>query len=92
MCYWIVYHCVQSLVSCINFINPDLIVLGEAAVGFGDRFLRIVQAKLREMVLPSILDQISVRMYGVEGDIAMLGSCLSVFQETLLSKQRLAHV
>ncbi len=85
-------HLAQSLVSCINFINPDLIVLGEAAVGFGDRFLRIVQAKLREMVLPSILGQISVRMYGVEGDIAMIGSCLSVFQETLLSKQRLAHV
>jgi predicted NBD/HSP70 family sugar kinase len=81
-------HLAQSLVSCINFINPDLVVLGEAAVGFGDRFLRIVRTKLAEMVLPSILEKITVRSYGVEGDIAMIGSCLSVFQETLLSKQR----
>jgi predicted NBD/HSP70 family sugar kinase len=76
----------RSLVSCINFINPDLIVLGEAALDFGDHFLHIVKVKLKEMVLPSVFERISVQIFGVEGDIAMIGSSLSVLQETFLSK------
>jgi predicted NBD/HSP70 family sugar kinase len=76
----------QSLISCVNLINPDLIVLGEEAVAFGERFLGIVDAKLEAGILPSIYGGIAVRMFGTEGDIALNGSFLNVLQQTVLTK------
>jgi N-acetylglucosamine repressor len=77
----------QSLANCIYFINPDLIVLGEEAVAFGDRFLTTVNAKLKELVLPSILESIDIRLFGVDGDIALIGSSLSVLDQTVFSRR-----
>lgn len=85
-------HLARSLAGCINFVNPDLIVLGEAAAALGDGFLHAVRRRLDEMVLPSIAERVAVRLYGVDGDIALIGSSLSVFQQTLLSQGGKADV
>lgn len=80
-------HLAQGLVNGINLLDPDLIVLGEEACAFGAPFLRVVVANLRRLVLPSILERITVTTFGLETDIAMHGSFLSVLEQTCLGRR-----
>jgi len=83
-------HLAQSLANSINFLNPDLIVLGEEAVGFGEGLLDDIRSELRDIVLPAILEKIKIISFGIDGDIAVVGSYLNVLQQSFIPKRSYA--
>ncbi len=78
----------QGIINYINLINPDLIILGDEYAAFGDTFLAAVDKHVKASILPSIYQNLRLHLVGIEGDLVLKGSFLSVLSHTLLGSQR----
>ena len=74
----------QGIINWVNLINPDLIVLGDEYVAFGDAFLAAIDKQVKASVLPSIYENLHLKLADIEGDLVLKGSFLYVLNHTLL--------
>ena len=79
----------QGIINCINFVNPDLIILGDEYAAFGDDFLVAVNKYVKAAILPDIYKNIRLQMAKIEGDIVLKGSFLYVLNHTLFAPSTL---
>ena len=78
----------HGIVSCANFANPDLIVIGDEYAGFGAPFLETLKARIEQAMLPRIYNAVTVELSSGSEDTVLKGAFLDVMQQRFLGPQR----
>ena len=78
----------QGITNCVNFTNPDLIVIGDEYALFGDRFLDEIKSQIEKRLLPSVFSSVDVKLSEVTQDTVLAGTFLDVFSQTYLGVAR----
>ncbi len=76
----------QGITNCVNFVNPDLVVIGDEYVAFGTPFLDAIKEHMRTLILPSVYKSLRVELSEIAGDLVLMGSCLDVVTQTYLAE------
>ncbi|NCB36328.1 MAG: ROK family protein, partial [Clostridia bacterium] len=67
---YIGYGCV----TLINAYNPDIIVIGDAITGGGERLLEAIRSVVSQRVLPEIYDKVQIKLSGLKVDPTLYGA------------------
>jgi predicted NBD/HSP70 family sugar kinase len=78
----------QGITNCINFANPDLIVIGDEYALLGEPFLNAIKAQLEKAVLPSVYRSVKIELSSLTDDTVLAGAFLDVFAQTYLGAAR----
>jgi predicted NBD/HSP70 family sugar kinase len=78
----------QGITNCINFANPDLIVIGDEYVRFGESFLNVIKSQVEKALLPSVYRSITIELSALTEDTVLKGAFLDVFAQTYLGATR----
>ena len=78
----------QGITNCINFANPDLIVIGDEYAQFGEAFLNAIKAQVEQAVLPSVYRSVRIELSSLTEDTVLKGTFLDVFSQTYLGAAR----
>ncbi len=75
----------QGITNCINFVNPDLVVIGDEYAEFGPPFRAAIDRYVEASLLPSIYQNIQVELSCIEGDLVLRGAFFNVLSQTYLA-------
>lgn len=78
----------QGITNCINFANPDLIVIGDEYASLGEAFLNEIKAHVEKTVLPSVYRSVRIVLSSLTEDTVLKGTFLDVFSQTYLGAAR----
>ncbi len=78
----------QGITNCINFANPDLIVIGDEYALLGEPFLNAIKAQVEKAVLPSVYRSVDIELSKLVGDTVLKGAFLDVFSQIYLGSMR----
>ena len=78
----------QGITNCINFANPDLIVIGDEYALLGEPFLNAIKRQVEKAVLPSVYSTVDIELSGLTEDTVLKGTFLDVFSQTYLGPAR----
>ena len=78
----------QGITNCINFVNPDLIVIGDEYALLGDPFLDVIKSRVEQSVLPSVFDSVRIELSTLTEDTVLKGTFLDVFAQIYLGSER----
>ena len=78
----------QGITNCINFVNPDLIVIGDEYALLGDPFLDVIRAGVEQSVLPSVFSSVRIELSTLTEDTVLKGAFLDVFSQIYLGSER----
>ncbi|NND43191.1 MAG: ROK family transcriptional regulator [Silicimonas sp.] len=78
----------QGITNCINFANPDLVVIGDEYAQFGEAFLNAIKAQVEQAVLPSVYRLVRIELSSLTEDTVLKGTFLDVFSQTYLGAPR----
>lgn len=78
----------QGITNCINFTNPDLVVIGDEYAKFGIRFLTTIKSHVKATLLPSVYNRVRVEMSEITYDPVLKGAFLDVLSQTFLHLPR----
>ena len=79
----------QALVNSINFLNPDLIILGDEYASFGETFLNTIEKNVREKILPKVFENLTFALAIQNEHLVITGSYHHVLQSTLFNMNHL---
>ncbi len=74
----------QGITNCINFVNPDIVVIGDEYAAFGPSFRAAIAKYVKASLLPSIYQSIRLELSQIEGDLVLKGAYLDVLSQTYL--------
>ena len=77
-----------GITNCINFANPDLVVIGDEYAGFGEPFLDSIKAHVKAAVLPSVYRAVRIELSRSTEDPVLKGAFLDVLSQTYLGPAR----
>ena len=75
----------QGITNCINFVNPDLVVIGDEYAEFGAPFRAAIDRYMKASLLPSVYQNIQLELSRIEGDLVLKGAFLDVLSQTYLT-------
>lgn len=78
----------QGITNCINFANPDLVVIGDEYAQFGEAFLNAIKTQVERAVLPSVYRSVRIELSSLTEDTVLKGTFLDVFSQTYLGAAR----
>ena len=78
----------QGITNCINFVNPDMVVIGDEYAAFGPSFRGAIAKYVKASLLPSIYQNIRLELSQIEGDLVLKGAYLDVLSQTYLTAPR----
>lgn len=78
----------QGITNCINFANPDIVVIGDEYVAFGPPFLAAISKYVKASLLPSVYHGVRLELSQIEGDLVLKGAYLEVLSRTFLATPR----
>ena len=78
----------QGITNCINFVNPDIVVIGDEYVAFGQSFRAAIAKYVKASLLPSVFQSIRLELSKFEGDLVLRGAYLDVLLQTYLTARR----
>ena len=78
----------QGITNCINFVNPDIVVIGDEYAAFGPSFRAAIAKYVKASLLPSIYQSIRLELSQIEGDLVLKGAYLDVLSQTSLTTPR----
>ncbi len=78
----------HGITNCINFVNPDLVVVGDEYAEFGQRFLDQIKAHVKTAVLPSIYGAVDIELSHQSEDTVLRGAYMDVLAQTYLGSPR----
>jgi predicted NBD/HSP70 family sugar kinase len=84
----IAHFLAQGITNCINFVNPDLVVVGDEYAAFGPPFRAAIAKYVKASLLPSIFENIRLELSEIEGDLVLKGAFLDVLSQTYLTTPR----
>ena len=74
----------QGIINCINFANPDLIVIGDEYVMLGEPFLNAIKVYIEKAILPSVYSSVRIELSSLIEDTVLKGTFLDVFSQIYL--------
>jgi glucokinase-like ROK family protein len=77
-----VYDLTVGIASLTHAFNPDVVLLGGGVSEQGDFLLDRVRTQLRELVIPSFFENLSIEAAKLRNDAALLGAASAVFEKT----------
>ena len=78
----------QGITNCINFVNPDIVVIGDEYAAFGPPFRAAIAKYVKASLLPSIFQSIRLELTQIGGDLVLKGTYLDVLAQTFLTNPR----
>ena len=78
----------QGITNCINFANPDLIVIGDEYALLGELFLNAIKRQVEKAVLPSVYRSVGIELSSLTEDSVLKGTFIDVFSQTYLGPAR----
>ena len=75
----------QGITNCINFVNPDMVVIGDEYADFGTSFRSAIAKYVKASLLPSVYQSIRLELSKTEGDLVLKGAYLDVLSQTYLT-------
>ena len=81
----------QGITNCINFVNPELIVIGDEYAMLGETFLTAIKTQVEKSVLPSVYRSVDIELSSLTDDTVLSGAFLDVFAQTYLGAARDHH-
>ena len=81
----VAHYLAQGITNCINFVNPDLVVIGDEYAAFGPSFLAAIGKYVRASLLPSIYQSVRMELSQSEGDLVLKGAFLHALSQTYLA-------
>ena len=74
----------QGIANCINFANPDLVIIGDEYVELGVPFLKAINAHVKASILPRVFGSVRIEFSRLTEDTVLKGAFLDVFSQTYL--------
>lgn len=74
----------QGIINCINFANPDLIVIGDEYAMLGEPFLNAIKVYIEKAILPSVYSSVRIELSSLIEDTVLKGTFLDVFSQIYL--------
>lgn len=84
----VAHYLAQGITNCINFVNPDLIVIGDEYAQLGDAFVDVIRARVEQSVLPSVFSSVRIELSSLTEDTVLKGAFLDVFSQIYLGSER----
>ncbi|MDH3664154.1 MAG: ROK family protein, partial [Alphaproteobacteria bacterium] len=84
----VAHYLAQGITNCINFANPDIVVIGDEYAAFGSPFCAAIAKYVKASLLPSIYQSIRLELSRIEGDLVLKGAFLDVLSQTYLTTPR----
>ncbi len=84
----VAHYLAQGITNCINFANPDIVVIGDEYAAFGPSFCAAIAKYVKASLLPSIYQSIRLELSRIEGDLVLKGAYLDVLSQTYLTTPR----
>ncbi|MCY4460521.1 MAG: ROK family transcriptional regulator [Albidovulum sp.] len=78
----------QGITNCVNFANPDIVVIGDEYTAFGPPFRGAIAKYVKASLLPSIYQTVRLELSQIEGDLVLKGTYLDVLSQTYLTAPR----
>lgn len=79
-----------GIVNLVNFINPDIIVIGDEMVHFGDDFLNMLKENVKSKVISDLYNNLEIRLGSEDNDEVLMGASIiaieTILREGLLLK------
>ena len=79
-----------GIVNLVNMVNPDVIIIGDEMVNFGDDFLNILKSNVREKIIPDLYNNLDIRLGNFDDDEVLIGASIiaieAILREGLLLK------
>lgn len=78
----------HGITNCINFTNPDLIVIGDEYANFGAQFLNEIKKQIKNNLLPSVYKLVKIQLSTLSEDTVLRGTFLDAFSQSYLGSKR----
>ncbi len=72
----------QGITNCINFTNPDLVVIGDEYAQFGLPFLKSIKDQVQATLLASVYSGVRIELSQITEDPVLKGAFLDVLSQT----------
>lgn len=79
-----------GIVNLVNMVNPDVIIIGDEMVNFGNDFLNILKSNVRNKIIPDLYNNLDIRLGNFADDEVLIGASIvaieAILREGLLLK------
>lgn len=79
-----------GIVNLVNMVNPDVIIIGDEMVNFGDDFLNILKSNVSKKIIPDLYNNLDIRLGNFADDEVLIGASIvaieAILREGLLLK------
>lgn len=79
----VIHYLAQGITNYVNLINPNIIILGDEYVCFGNKFINSLRAELKKLLLPNVYENLVVEFIDSDEDMVLKGAFLNVLNKTL---------
>lgn len=72
-----------GIVNLVNMVNPDVIIIGDEMVNFGDDFLHILKSNVSKKIIPDLYKKLDIRLGNFAEDEVLIGASIVAVESIL---------
>ncbi|MBW5397479.1 ROK family transcriptional regulator [Brachyspira pilosicoli] len=72
-----------GIVNLVNMVNPDVIIIGDEMVNFGDNFLNILKSNVSKRIIPDLYKKLDIRLGNFAEDEVLIGASIVAVESIL---------
>lgn len=72
-----------GIVNLVNMVNPDVIIIGDEMVNFGNDFLNILKSNVRNKIIPDLYNNLDIRLGNFAEDEVLIGASIVAVESIL---------
>ncbi|MEI0493589.1 ROK family transcriptional regulator [Brachyspira intermedia] len=72
-----------GIVNLVNMVNPDVIIIGDEMVNFGDDFLNILKSNVSKKIIPDLYNNLDIRLGNFAEDEVLIGASIVAVESIL---------
>lgn len=72
-----------GVVNLVNMVNPDVIIIGDEMVNFGDDFLNILKSNVSKKIIPDLYKKLDIRLGNFAEDEVLIGASIVAVESIL---------
>ena len=72
-----------GIVNLVNMVNPDVIIIGDEMVNFGNDFLSILKSNVSKRIIPDLYKKLDIRLGNFAEDEVLIGASIVAVESIL---------
>ena len=72
-----------GIVNLVNMVNPDVIIIGDEMVNFGDDFLNVLKSNVSKRIIPDLYKKLDIRLGNFAEDEVLIGASIVAVESIL---------